>query len=100
MGVPILYDGPFQGLLVRTQLDVLQSPATGRKYAPFCPWRSFLIQCKRLSNNQKTRKRVGRVDARPIDPPAVVQIRYFKVDRSTGEEDEVLEYSCVVLKIS
>ncbi|KIY74338.1 hypothetical protein CYLTODRAFT_484657 [Cylindrobasidium torrendii FP15055 ss-10] len=62
--------GPFKGMTVHTELEVMQSPAGGRKLP---------------SHGSK-------VDARPIEPPPVIRVRYFEV-KADGREAEIRDYA-------
>ncbi|KIY71338.1 hypothetical protein CYLTODRAFT_487256 [Cylindrobasidium torrendii FP15055 ss-10] len=78
MSSPFTYKhGPLKGLTVRTALRVLQSPVIGRKLSQ--------LQRAHLTASSK-------MDVRPIEPPAVVQIQFFEVNPDNGSERELLNY--------
>ncbi|KAM5543201.1 hypothetical protein V8D89_003075 [Ganoderma adspersum] len=70
VGLPISFSqGPFTGKTIRTAVTELQKADAGRKYA--------------------------RKDKRPLDPPPVVQVRFFEVlngGAPTQREREILTY--------
>ncbi|EJD37770.1 hypothetical protein AURDEDRAFT_187940 [Auricularia subglabra TFB-10046 SS5] len=66
LGMPVrYYDGPYAGKVILTIIEEVQKPDLGRKY--------------------------GLRDSRPLDPPAVVQVRLFEIKNHGTAYEQTVE---------
>lgn len=104
IGAPLHFTtGQFIGKHVRAELIELQKADLGRKYVPHHP--VPLLRCSTLL-------RYARKDRRPLDPPPVVQLKFFYsfpgTERPDAEVDNyelrvfvpLLPHSCSLIPVA
>ena len=88
VGGPVYFThGPFTGKTVRTSAAELQKADAGRKYVNII---GVVISWKYRHGGRYARR-----DKRPLDPPPVVQVRFFEVHNagtSQQRETEIMAY--------